>query len=282
MMEKQKRNKTKVIIIVLAVLLGLSLVSLAGTLIYNRLNNNMQATVAVPVNLITPESDASDSETSTPTAGTSESGNSETPTEETSGTDKAKTETSVSTQSTTEEARKAASIELYNKQSEENTPFQVGNMFPGDSETKYFRVQVSYHDTVTVHFRAAVRPGYEKLAEVLKVRVKLLSTGETMYDGGIADMPDSVTYKLASPNTTTDELYYEIMAYLETSVGNEYQNKDLIADFSWWVEETGNLDDSPQTGDNFNMYLWICLASASLFLLILLWRTRRKEDAENE
>ena len=42
-------------------------------------------------------------------------------------------------------------------------------MFPGDAETKHFRVQVSYHDQVTVHFRATVRPGYEKLAEVMNV-----------------------------------------------------------------------------------------------------------------
>ena len=177
--------------------------------------------------------------------------------------------------------KKAATIERYNKQPEENTAFAVGNMFPGDSETKYFRVRVSYHDKITVHYKATVHPGFEKLAEVLKVRVNLLSTGETMYDGGIADMPESLTHKLASKNSTTDELYYEITAYLDTSVGNDYQNKDLIADFSWWVEETENLD-SPQTGDSFNLYLWLCIASGSLLLLILLWRKRKKEDAADE
>ena len=104
----------------------------------------------------------------------------------------------VPTQSTTAEVKKATTVELYNKQPEENTPFQVGNMFPGDSETKYFRARVSYHDKITVHYKAAIRPGYEKLAEVLKVRVKLLSTGETMYDGLMRDMPESLTHKLAS------------------------------------------------------------------------------------
>ena len=155
-------------------------------------------------------------------------------------------------------------------------------MFPGDIETKYFRVRVSYHDKITVHYKATVRPGYEKLAEVLKVRVNLLSTGETMYDGGIADMPESLTYKLSSLSTATDELYYEITAYLDTSVGNDYQNKDLIADFKWWVEETGNLDDSPKTGDTSNILLWAVLAAGSLSMMILLLVTRRrKEDEEN-
>ena len=183
----------------------------------------------------------------------------------------------------TAEVKKAATIELYNKQPEENTAFAVGNMFPGDSETKYFRVRVSYHDKITVHYKATVRHGYEKLAEVLKVRVKLLSTGETMYDGLMQDMPESLTYTLSSPSTATDELYYEITAYLDTSVGNDYQNKDLIADFKWWVEETDNLDAPPKTGDTFNLLLWAVIAACSLSMTIFLlfMVRRRKEDEEN-
>lgn len=47
MMDKQKRSITKTIIIVLAVLLALSVVALAGTLIYNQINGNEQTTVTV-------------------------------------------------------------------------------------------------------------------------------------------------------------------------------------------------------------------------------------------
>ena len=227
----KKQNKIKIIIIVLVVLLALSLAAIAGTLIYNSLHDDTHATVTVPDNLITPESDASGDETSAPTEGTSESGDGETSADKTNGTDQ--TEASASAQSTAAETQKAASIKLFSKQPDENTPFQAGNIFPGDSETKYYRVQVSYHDAVTVHYHAAVRPGYEKLAEVMRVRVKLLTTGETMYDGLMRDMPESLTHKLASNKSTTDELYYEITAYLDTSVGNDYQSKDLIADFKW-------------------------------------------------
>ena len=229
----EQKKKIKIIIIVLAILLGLSLLALGGTLIYNKIANTTPATVTVPDNLITPDEDTTKPDSS--------ESNSQAPDSSETQTPSSSADTSSSavqpTQSTTAEAKKAATIELYNKQPEENTPFQVGNMFPGDSETKYFRVRVSYHDTITVHYKATVRPGYEKLAEVLKVRVELLSTGETMYDGGIADMPESLTHKLASKKSTTDELHYEITAYLDTSVGNDYQNKDLIADFKWWVRK---------------------------------------------
>ena len=156
----KKQNKIKIIIIVLAVLLALSLAALAGTLIYNSLHDDTHDTVTVPDNLITPESDASGDETSAPTEGTSESGDGETSSDETNETDQA--EASATIQSTAAEAQKATSIKLFSKRPEENTPFQVGNLFPGDSETKYYRVQVSYHDAVTVHYHAAVRPGDEK------------------------------------------------------------------------------------------------------------------------
>lgn len=271
----EQKKKIKVIIIVLACLLGLSLLALGGTLVYNKIANTTPATVTVPDNLITPDEDTTkpdSSDTEKP-----DSSDTQTPSSSADTSSSA-----VPAQSTTAETKKAATIELYNKQPEENTPFAVGNMFPGDVETKYFRVRVSYHDKITVHYKATVRPGYEKLAEVLKVRVNLLSSGETMYDGLMRDMPESLTHKLASQKSTTDELYYEITAYLDTSVGNDYQNKDLIADFRWWVEETGNLDNSPQTGDTSNILLWAVLAacSGSMMILLLVVR-RRKEDEEN-
>ena len=262
-MEQKKKIKTA--IIVLAVLLGISLAALGGTLLYNRLASRPASTVTVPDNLITPNEEPSDIENS----------ESQAPTESNSTSATAPAQPTAAA-----ETKKAATIELYNKQPEDNTAFTVGNMFPGDAETKYFCVRVSYHDKITVHYRATVRPGYEKLAEVLKVRVKLLTTGETLYDGVISQMPESVTHKLSSKNTTTDELYYEITAYLDTSVGNEYQNKDLIADFNWWVEETGNLDDSPKTGDTSNILLWAVLAAASGCVLILLFIFRRRREEE--
>lgn len=248
-------KKIKVTILILSILLGLSLLVLAGTLIRARLTDSDPGAVTVPDNLITPEEDTEAEDTRTPGSGTSSA--------------PAPTQSAAA-------AQKAATIALYNKHPEDNTPFAVDNMFPGDSETKYFCVQVSYHDKVIVHYKAVVRPGYEKLAQVLKVRVKLLTTGETLYDGGIAAMPQSLTHKLTSESSVTQELYYEITAYLDTSVGNAYQNQDLIADFQWWVEETGSLD-SPETGDTSRGVLWTVAGVCSGGLLLLLVLRKRKE-----
>ena len=264
-MEKQTKNKKiKVIIILLSVLLALSLVALAAVLVRNNRSRSAPAAVSVPDNLITSETDAVSDIASSSEIGVLES-----------------TPESSKAQNTAEskkEEKKAAALSLYKGKAEENEPFNVGNMFPGDSETKYFRVKVSYNGTVMVRYRADVRPGYEKLAEVLKVKIMLLTTGEEMYDGLMRDMPQSVAYTLKSEKNTEDELYYEITAYLDTSVGNDYQYKDLIADFRWWVEETGNLIP-PKTGDTSSVILWIAVAAASgLFTVILIFRRRREEE----
>ena len=273
-MERNKKNK--ITIIMLAILLGVSVLLLGGKFLYNKMTHSTTATVTVPNNLITPDKDTRADSSATQEPGSSgmqtpdnpgtqtpDSSGMQTPDNPGTQTPDGSFTTTIPTHIMTAETKKAAIIRLYNKQPENNTPFKFGNMFPGDRETKYFCVQVSYHDTVTLHYKASVRPGYEKLAEVLNVKVKLLSGGEIIYDGLMKDMPKSVTYKLTSAKDTTDELYYEITAYLKTSVGNEYQNKELIADFNWWAEETGNLNPSPETGDAFNVLLWVSLVAIS-------------------
>ena len=108
----EQKKKIKVIIIVLACLLGLSLLALGGTLIYNKIANTTPATVTVPDNLITPDED-----TTKP-----DSGDSQAPDSSETQTPDGSADTSssaVPTQSTTAETKKAATIELYNKQPEE-------------------------------------------------------------------------------------------------------------------------------------------------------------------
>ena len=166
---------------------------------------------------------------------------------------------------------------LYRGHAEDTIPFQVVNMFPGDTESKQYHLEVSYKGSVTVHFRADVRAGYEKLAEVLKCKVSL--NGVQLYDGLMRDMPESLSRALPRSRGTTASLDYDITVYLDTSVGNEYMGKELYADFRWWVDEnnSGSNDPSkpggliaPKTGDEGGIFLWASLAGLPLFLLLLL------------
>lgn len=286
-MSPEKRNRTKTAIIVLAVLLGLSLVALAGTVVYNRYFKNTDTTVTLPDNLITPDEDTDDTDGSDDTGEETTADDTDPDISKDSHTDSAEdpsvtadTKAPQNGNGVGAENDSAVTLELYDKTPRENDPFCAVNMFPGDRETRYYRVAVSYMGTVTVRFRADVRPGYEKLSEVLKAKVTLLTTGEILYDGLMGSMPESLDHRLASDRETTDELLYEITAYLDTSVGNEYEDLGLVADFNWWVDEVESLTPSAQTGDIL-MTLLPVTAGVCVLCLILIIIKRKREDEEN-
>lgn len=106
-------------------------------------------------------------------------------------------------------------------------------MFLGDSVAKDFDVRVSHSNPVEVYFHADIRPGYEKLSEVMMLRIELPDYGVTLYDGLMRDMPSDVMHTIYSEK----HILYRMTAYLDTSVGNDYQFKELIADFRWWFVE---------------------------------------------
>lgn len=266
---KKTSNKVRLVIIVLATLLTLNVLALVGKFAYKNMSSNPDATVEVPDNLIS--SDETEKEDELEIIDEEEKEDTEIVVQ----TNNNKQFTA--TTSTNSSTKKATTLKLYNKQAWENQPFSVNNMFPGDSETKYYRIQVSYEGKVTVHFKVNVRENYEKLAEVMKVRVRMLNTNETCYDGLMKEMPDNIIHQLSSQTSKTDELYYEITAYLDTSVGNEYQDKELVADFKWWVEETDNLK-GPNTADTTDLFLWTGAAITSAMLCIILLVSRKKKE----
>lgn len=274
----EQNKKLKIVIIILSILLTMSLLALAGIQFHQSVKVNGPV-VMVPDNIITPDAEQI---------------------EQNSLDIVYLTAANADTVPSNSE-KKAEVISLYQKHAEDNQPFQVGNMFPGDAETRYYCVKISHSGEVVVHYRADIRPGYEKLAEVLKCRIVLLTTGETLYDGFMRDMPKSLDHSVKADTDAGSELYYQITAYLDTSVGNDYQNKDLIADFYWWVQDIQDTQDTQdiqgtestqntqsaghlnplQTGDSFNLCLYIAIASGSLLIFLLLWKKIRKEECEN-
>ena len=122
-------------------------------------------------------------------------------------------------------------------------PFAVENMFPGDSVTKDVTVNVSHKEKITLHYHADIHPGYEILAEVLKIKVALPDKGTVLYDGLMSNMPSSLSQELSASEKS---LTYRLTVYLDTSVGSvneidtdgkRYMYQSLKADFRWWFLE---------------------------------------------
>jgi len=134
----------------------------------------------------------------------------------------------------------AVSLNLNSKSNINNVSFEAENMFPGDSVSNIYRIEVSglkKSEQATIYFQAVIREEYEKLAEVLQCEVVLADTGEVLYSGLMRNMSTSAVGVLYAPKA--DYLDYEISVWLDTKAGNEYQGKTLIADFNWWIEQAG-------------------------------------------
>lgn len=250
-----EQRKLKIIAVTLKIMIVVSIIGIIITFLYHRVQN-APVSVEVTDNIITPTAkndDTSVDEYIFP-----------------ANTTKYKANKTYSASDT-----KAQAISLHNMKSEDNSPFQAINMFPGDIETKYYCITVSHKGDIIVRYHANIHPGYEKLAEVLKIKISLPETNELLYDGLMKDMPESLNHPLYTNASTQSKIYYEITTYLDTSVGNEYMYKELIADFNWWVEETSLLD-VPNTGD-INIYLIICIALGAFLCFIYTFKRPRKE-----
>ena len=167
-------------------------------------------------------------------------------------------------------------ISLYSNHSSDNVSFNITNMFPGDSVTNKYNLKVSYHDKVSVLFNVDYLNEYSKLASVTNIKVKLINddNDKVLYDGFVCDLKDNnLSYALESSNNKTEVLEYEITISLDTSVNNDYQNKELKLDFIWSIdkEETKNLI-VPSTGYSSNIILWISLIIFSLIMIVFLYK----------
>ena len=277
--------RLKIAIIILAVLLVLSGGGLAVRYLYLHFAAPAQATAEVPDNLIgeepegssneTPETTHGDENTSEPASGDEENENG------LSSSDNGDAGGNESSSSTADKP-KAAKLELYAGRPDANQKFEVSNMLPGDTETRYFCIR-AYHDAdIELFFRADVTEQTKSLGDALHIQVTHLDTGKVLCDASFADIDGKEFSELLAANAEEETTaYYQIDVSLDTSVGNEYQAAVLQADFQWYVEDEGGLTP-PQTGDSFNPVLWAALAASSLLLiLLLLFTRRRKEDAKN-
>ncbi len=282
-----KPARLKVVMIVLAILLVLSAGGLVARYVYLQYTASTQTSTTVPDNLIGDREGTSSG--STDTSGSAETTSDQTtalPTLDESsaaGQESPGGQTVRTTSTSSETDVQAAKIELYQGKAEDNRRFEARNMLPGDKLTQYFCVK-AYHDAdLSLFFRTQVTQETKDLGEVLHIRVTHLDTGKVLCDAPFADIQDKPVSERLPVNEQEESIaYYEVEVSLDTSVGNEYQEAMLKADFQWYVEDEGGLKPPP-TGDTTNLVLWTVLAGSSFLLIILLLvsRRRRKEAASH-
>ncbi len=281
-MEKQKRNRMKITIIILSCLLGLSAGALAARYIYLEHFVHRGSTVTVPHNLIgsTEAPTQGGSDTLPPTVAPTTGPAAPTTDPTSPKTDPTSSPTTQGTDPTqqTQPQRVATALELYQGHPGDNERFEVKNMFPGDLETKYFCVK-TYHDVdVTLTFRAKVTEQTKALADVLHIRVTRLDTGNVLLDAPFAQVDGKEISEVLKAGSGETVCYYQIDVSLDTRVGNAYQAAMLKADFEWIVKDESGLTPPPQTGDNVNLALAMVAAVSSVLILLLLIKRGKEKD----
>lgn len=163
------------------------------------------------------------------------------------------------------------SIELYNKQTSDNSSFDSNNMFPGDSVTKCYNAKVSYKGKVGVNFDVDYEDKYNDLAKVTNIKIKL--NNNVLYDGLVSELKD-VSYTLQSDTKTTEELNYEITISLDTSVDSSFAYSELKFNFVWEVNEKDKENLVPNTSFDSSKLIYVGIIIVCIVLLLLM----RKSD----
>ncbi len=273
-----KSSRLKIVIIILAALVVLSAGGLVARYVYLHFFAPTQSTVTVPDNLISEEDAESQdvpAENSSQSAHNASLSDSNFPSGQAglaSGTG-----SSGETGNPDTENPSATKLELYAGKPGDNQRFEVKNMFPGDTETKYFCIRAHHNADLELFFKTEVTEQTKNLGDVLQIKVTHLETDKVLCDTPFNEINGAEFSELLKANSeSTTIAYYRIDVSLDTSVGNEYQKAALKADFEWYVKDTGSLTP-PQTGDTTNLILWITLAASSvlLILFLLLGRCRK-------
>lgn len=206
------------------------------------------------------------------------------------------------------------SLELYKNHAEDNKPFQVSNMVPGDKVSRDFTVRIHHKDQVTLYFKGIITKQSKDLGDVLQVRVTDKNSDKVICQGTFNTINNKeYSQEIAQSGSGQTDVTYQVDAWLDTSVGNAYQKAFLDADFQWYVKDDGNTEptqpsDNPttptdptkpsqsgggsgsgshggltaRTGDTAHIVLWCVFAICALAIIILLIKSRRDKKLAGE
>ncbi len=128
-------------------------------------------------------------------------------------------------------ASEKLSLNLWNGYEGEKA-FELTNMFPGDSETKEYKVTVRSRDAIALSFAAEITQN-SALSRGLVFTV--VANGEPLYHGAISEMP--VLSVALTSGSASQEVVYKITAELPISANNDYARLSLSVNFLWTLSE---------------------------------------------
>lgn len=162
------------------------------------------------------------------------------------------------------------------------------NVMPGDTLTQSITVRndIENEVKVNVYMRAlGADEGSEEFLSQLKLTVAKSenNTMEYMFDA-TADKTDGLAdWVLLGTLYSGGEVNLEVVLSVPIETGNEFANTVGTLKWEFMVEEMAVEPDDPQppeTGDSYNIYLYIALAVISAFAILALILAKRKAQVK--
>lgn len=136
------------------------------------------------------------------------------------------------------QAAHAASVDISLSQADAsarvNTPFNVENMLPGDTESLEAHVLVNHEDPLAVYLQVADLQETKQLSKVLEVSVTDRQTGRLIASATLDELSKGFQVaKLPVSSTGSSSLSWDVSVSLPTSAGNEYANARASFNLVW-------------------------------------------------
>ncbi len=165
------------------------------------------------------------------------------------------------------------------------------DVMPGDTLTQKITVKNNADNQVKVKIYIRSLGASEDSVEFLSQLGLTVQKSDDnkmayMFDATAGDTAPLTDWVCLGMLYSGGEVNLDVTLNVPVELPNEFQNKIGYLDWEFKIEEFPvALDDpqSPQTGDNTHLGLWLALMICSLciFIILLVWRKKDKENKEN-
>lgn len=163
------------------------------------------------------------------------------------------------------------------------------DVMPGDSLTQQITVRNDASNKVrVVIYMRALGAHEDSKAFLSQLRLRVNKSAENtmgyMFDAAASETAQLTDWVCLGTLYSGGEVNLDVTLDVPKELDNKYQQKIGYLDWEFMIEEQpvqSTDPETPKTGDDFSLWLWICLAILSLcaiILLILLWKKKNKEQ----
>lgn len=163
-------------------------------------------------------------------------------------------------------------------------------VMPGDTLTQQITVRNDAANKVKVkiYMRSL---GAHKDSEVflsqlgLKVKKSADNSMAYMFDAAANETAQLTDWVLLGTLYSGGEVNLDVILEVPITLGNEFQSEIGYLDWQFMVEEfpiEPTDPEIPETGDDFNMVLWIAVMAAALLLIVVLFVWYKKERKQEK